>query len=223
MELCCQITPAPPVIASWAGANCRSGRRGLPTGFVLLLALAVFFAWLAVSITGFFRLSPEGAALSRGVMTAAPGVWHKKIAVRVGWATTALVRNATRAFSIPPEGRAALDSVHGGEVGVYTLEQEAVSGTLNSVLSAADRVMNSRGWDRIVGVVSERGMVAVYFPRKPSIFGTAHACVAVLERRQLVVASVSGNLEPMVRFALDRARHSGTSGFSNPHHNSRTL
>lgn len=155
--------------------------------------------WLVVGVTGYFRVSPETAALRASLMQSVPGTWHKKIALSVGSVTTGLVRAGSRFINMPSEPRAALDALHGAEVGIYRLEEE-VAVNKGAALQAADKAMKSRGWDRIVGVVGERELVAVYFPRKASP-RDVKCCVLVFQGCDLVVASVRGNLEPLVQLA----------------------
>ncbi|HEY5914011.1 MAG TPA: hypothetical protein VJA21_25765, partial [Verrucomicrobiae bacterium] len=141
------------------------------------------------------------AALRASVMSAVPGPWDKTVALRVGGFTTALIRAGSRLFEMPPEPRAAIDAVHGAEVGVYKLQHDATTTDFRALFASADRAMKSRGWDRIVGVAEEGQFVAVYFPhRKVSLRGIK-CCVVVFHGRDLVVASASGNAEPLLKLA----------------------
>jgi hypothetical protein len=171
---------------------------------LVVSALLVLFVMGIIGVTGYFRLSSETAALRTCVMSAVPGVWDKKIALHVGWLTTTVIRTGSRFFTLPPEPRAALDALHGAEVGVYKLQQDPGSLDFPAFFASTDRTMKSRGWDRIVSVAKEREFVGVYFPhRKVSLRGVK-CCVVVLQGRDLVVASASGNLEPLLKLAEDR-------------------
>jgi hypothetical protein len=209
-------TPVPPIVAppqihSWetrpplaAPNSAPSGggeRQLLTAGFVVISAVLVIFVTAIVGLTGFFRLSSPTAALRTSVMSAVPGPWDKTIALRVGWFTTGLVRTGARFFAMPPEPRAALEALHGAEVGVYKLQHEPASADFRTLFATADRAMKRRGWDRIVGVAENQQFVAVYFPHGKVSARGVKFCVVVFQGRELVVASASGNLEPLLKIA----------------------
>lgn len=183
----------------------------LTTGSVLLIGLGVFVCVCVIGITGYFRLSSEAAALRQSAMGAVPGEWHKKIALHVGGLTTGLLRAGSRFIKLDPEPRAALESLHGAEVGIYKLqaEPEVVDGS--AFLVRADRAMSACGWERVVGVSKERELVAVYSQRRGVSCHDLRCCVVVFQGRDLVVASAQGNLEPILEIArshidLERTR-----------------
>ncbi|MGH7967363.1 MAG: hypothetical protein ACREIC_01410, partial [Limisphaerales bacterium] len=66
------------------------------------------------------------------------------------------------------------------------------------ILDRADKAMTRRGWVRVVGVIQENQLVAVYLPRNGISSSRMKACVAVLDGRDLVVVSARGNLEPLM-------------------------
>ena len=73
------------------------------------------------------------------------------------------------------------------------------------MLAAADAVMTTRGWERMVGVMDGHNLVAVYLPGKNISVHRAKCCVLVLDGKELVLVSVKGNPEPLLRFAYDQA------------------
>ena len=185
-------------------ANPAGTNRGphLSAGFVVVSAVLLALAMVIVGVTGYFRLGSETTALRQCLMRSVPGAaWNKKIAVHVGWFTTTLVRNGSRFFNIPPEPRAALDALQGAEVGVYELQENPAFVDAPAIFKAADTAMKSRGWDRIVGVAQEHQLVAVYFPHGTVSLRGVKCCVLVLSGRNLVVGSVRGNLEPLLKLA----------------------
>jgi len=191
--------PAPPL------------RQPLPrssAGFFVLAGVLVVLGVCLISLVGMFRLSSEATVLRQTVMAGVPGVWDKKVALRVGWFTTGLVRAGSRFFHLPAEPRAALEAVRGVEVGVYNLRAEPESMDRGVILERADKAMSSRGWTRVVGVIQEHDLVAVYIPCKGTSPRRMSCCVAVLNGRDLVVVSAHGNLEPLMAIAekhLDQA------------------
>jgi hypothetical protein len=132
------------------------------------------------------------------------GAWDTKIAVHLGAMTMALVRTGSRLFPLEAEPRAALETVRGAEVGIYKLASESRCAEPRSLLAAADKAMAGRGWQRVVGVCKEQDVVGVYVPGNRIGLRRMKVCVMVLHERDLVVASVRGNLEPLMALAGER-------------------
>jgi hypothetical protein len=170
----------------------------MSAGYVVLAGILIVLACSVLGVVSMFRLGSEARALRQTFTSAVPGKWERKIDLRVGWITTALVRGGSRFFNLPPEPRAALDSVRGAEVGVYHLTEEPAQLNRGRLLSQADEVMKARGWSRVVGVIEERELVAVYMPGKGVSPSRVKCCVVVLSGPELVVVSARGNLEPMM-------------------------
>ena len=184
--------------------------RAVSAGYIVLAGVFALLGLGTLGVIGVFHLSSDTSVLRETVMTAVPGEWDKKVALRVGWLTTGLVRCGSRFFHMPPEPRAAIEAVHGAEVGVYKLREEPRSVNRGVVLDRADKVMTRRGWVRVVGVVQENQLVAVYLPGKGLSTNRMKACVAVLDGRDLVVVSARGNLEPLLDIIekhLDHDQH----------------
>ena len=173
-------------------------------GYVVLAVVGLFLMICTIALTGVFRLSSETTALRKTLMSSVAGNWDKTICIRVGGITTALVRGGSRFFNLPPEPRAALDAGHGGEVRVYKLREEPGYIERGTILTHADKVMTARGWDRIVGVVEENNLVAVYMPHKRVSPRNLRVCVAVFSGRDLVIVSARGNVEPLLALAEKR-------------------
>ena len=175
-------------------------------GTIILCTLLAAFALAVIGITGYFRLSSEASDLRRTVMHSAGGRWDKKIAVRVGYFTTGLVRFGSQFVHMPPEAQAALASMRGGEVGIYKWQKESSAFNPGDVLASADKSMTARGWTRIVGVLQNDHLVGVYMPAKSGSGNNLRCCVMVLEHEQLVIASARGNVTPLVRLATERIK-----------------
>jgi hypothetical protein len=173
--------------------------------FIVLIVVFTLCCLSVIGVTSYFRLSSETNVLRESVMRSADGRWQKRIAVNLGWLTTGLVRAGSHLFKMPAEPRAALDSIRGVEVGVYHLAERRSRGDRAGAMACADKAMRARGWDRVVGVLEDNDVVALYMPRKPGWTGTVKCCVMVLNGQELVVASVRGNPEPLLALAADRA------------------
>jgi hypothetical protein len=172
--------------------------------YVAAIVIVCLPLFCAIGVTGYFRLSSETRALRGSLMRLTPGAWDTKFAVHVGSLTMGLVRIGSSFFKLPPEPRAALDAVHGAEVGVYRLKQERLSVGSSAILASADKAMKARGWERVVGVAEGHELVAVYIPRKGVQATKMKCCLMVLQGRELVVASTRGNVEPLLQIARKR-------------------
>jgi hypothetical protein len=167
--------------------------------YLALLVILCVPLFCAIGVAGYFRLSSETKALRKTVMSSVPGQWDKRFAVHVGGFTMGLVRFGSRFANLPPEPRAALEALHGAEVGIYRLHENPVSIAPTAIFMAADKAMKARGWERIVGVAQADQLVAVYIPLKGISPGRMACCVVVLHERDLVVASAHGNLGPLLQ------------------------
>jgi len=171
----------------------------------VVLALVLCLPLLcAIGIAGYFRLSSAAQALRSSMIESVPGKWDKRLAVHVGGLTLSLVRFGSRLFDLPPEPKAALAALRGAEVGIYRLQAAPATLDYLAMFAAADRSMRRRGWERVVGVARGRQFVAVYMPRNLHTVKRMGCCVAVLNEQDLVVASASGNLEPLLELATQR-------------------
>src|SRR5213078_3313269 len=94
----------------------------LTLGSATIIGLLVLLGWGIIGVTGYFRLSSEASALRQSAMDSVGGTWNKKIALHAGVFTTALLRAVSHHVKqLDAEPRAALDALHGAEVGIYRL------------------------------------------------------------------------------------------------------
>lgn len=182
----------------------RPGRR-FHAGYVVVIILLCLPLVAAYQITGLFRLSSPAAALRGSVMRTVPGSWKTRFTLNLGWVTTTLARLGLQLAPLPPEARTALRSLHGAEVGVYELQGGDTPKNLAALFPAADKAMKARGWERLVGVVDGREVVAVYIPQKGISPKRMKCCLAVLDDRQLVVVGARGNVDPLLELAAARS------------------
>ena len=115
--------------------------------------------------------------------------------------TFQMLRAGLSFVSLPPEARTALRAVRGAEVGVYHLSEDMSVLDQGALLSAADRAMAGRGWERLVGVCREHEFVAVYLPKEQRASAQVQAYVAVVNRADLVVVAARTALEPLLELA----------------------
>jgi hypothetical protein len=191
-------SPVPPVIRPPAPPKRRFRLRAGYVTLALLLGLPML---CAAGIAGYFHLSSATKALGSSVMTSVPGQWDKRFAVHLGVLTMGLVRWGSGFFNLPPEPKAALDALHGAEVGIYKLHDSPTTLDYSAMFTAADKSMRRCGWERIVGVAQGKQFVAVYMPRGLHTLKGMACCVVVLNQQDLVVASARGNVQPLLDLA----------------------
>jgi hypothetical protein len=141
-------------------------------------------------------------------MESVPGQWHRRFVLNVGGPTFGLARFGSSFFHLPPEPKAALRALHGGEVGVYRLEESMSLPDYAAILKTADKSMRRRGWERIVGVSQGGQFVAVYAPGNLRLKDVS-CCVAVLNDRNLIVVSARGNITPLLELASTNLHENG--------------
>ena len=140
---------APPVLGAIPSSRPPSRLRLI---CLILLPILLLPVLCVVGIASYFHLGSSTRALGSAVMESVPGEWHKQFAVNVGYVTVGLVRFGSAFFRLPPEARAALQALDGGEVGVYEVKGETLHPDYAAILGAADKAMRRRGWERVVGV-----------------------------------------------------------------------
>jgi len=142
-------------------------------------------------------------------MESVPGQWHRRFALNVGGLTFGFARFGSSFFHLPPEPRAALQALHGVEVGVYQLEGPISLPDYAAILKTADKSMRNRGWERIVGVAQGGQFVAVYASGDLRLKDVS-CCVAVLNDQNLIVVSARGNISPLLELARTHLHDHGT-------------
>lgn len=190
----------PPPIPSAARASTRVSHRG----FYLLGALLLSLSCAVFGITGYFRLSSTTRTLRDSLLASLPGQCHKKLALRVGFCTTALARIVAQRFKLEPEAKAALQSLRGADFGLYQLDGDAGSSQRGWILAQADKAMLRCGWQRAIGVLNEHELVAIYVPGRGLTARNVKCALVVLHERQLIVAGIRGNLNPLAGIVARR-------------------
>jgi|WetSurMetagenome_2_1015567.scaffolds.fasta_scaffold383347_1 hypothetical protein len=186
-------------MSSHPPATRRSARRFwlwglLATPFLLLLLLGA-------GVASFFFLDSDARALRNEMIKASGVAWRQQIAVNAGRLTLGAVRTGLSGVRLDPGAHAALQSVRTAGVGVYQLPAGTRPPDRAAMLAAADTAMTARGWERVVGVMDGRDLVAVYLPEKISV-QRLKCCVMVFDGKEMVLVSARGNLEPLLQYAL---------------------
>lgn len=160
--------------------------------WVLAFVLAPFVI-VAVGIASYVTLDRDASVLRRQVMAATNTEWTTKMQVSVGGGTITTVR-AGLSFvenADMEDVRGALRAVKSASVGVYERASDDVEWSAQALLVDTDRVMSQRGWTRLVGVAGRNETVMVYVPAKFDAAGPIDVALAVIDGRELVVASAT--------------------------------
>lgn len=172
--------------------------------FIFVLGLLLLGS-VVYGITSYLRLGSDERALRNGLLKAADAPWERKLEINVGSWTVAVARTGLLFVHLPREAQQAIQCVRAGEVGIYQFVDHAPGLNRPALLAAGDRVMDGRGWDRLVGVVDRDDFVAVYVPKKQVSAKNLKVCVAVIDEGQLVVVSARGDVEPIMDLVREKA------------------
>jgi len=192
--------PLPPVIKQPA----RRGWLWLVLAIILLPLIPL--GGLALGVASYFHLSSDTRVLRNELARASGTEWRKQIGLNIGDTTLSLARGALLFVKgVDREAQSALRAVHGVEVGIYELDSTSKSPDRAAMLNAADKAMSNRGWERVVGVLDNEQMVAVFLPAKLTSANQMKCCVAVLDDRKLIVVSAKADLQPLVELVKSKS------------------
>lgn len=188
----------------------QTKRLGLPAGsarsagflrlrLVALTGFCLIPSVLVLAVASFLTVSSTTAALRNSVLETNPG--QKRVAVSAGPVTCAVAKYGLGFLDLPPEARLGIASARGGEACVYQLDRAAGPAERGRIIRRADIVMEKRGYSRVIGVVRQADLVAVYMPANQRSKSEIRACVLVLHERDLVVAAGRAKIEPILELA----------------------
>jgi hypothetical protein len=102
---------------------------------------------------------------------------------------------------IDVEARLAMESVHGGQVGVYQLPQPVSPANKIRIMNRVDAALSQNKWSRVVAVVERDEMVLVYAPDVLDDPDDLEVLTLVLSNNELVLVSAKGDLRPVYQIA----------------------
>jgi hypothetical protein len=176
-----------------------SARRALFwIGLTLALPLVTVVA-IALGVASYFHLSSDTRAVRDGLMEASGVEWRQQIGLNIGGLTFGAVRAGLAFVPLDAEARAAVQAVRSAEVGIYELASGESGPDCAAMLNVADKVLNPRGWERVVGVLDGDVMGGVYLPAKTISPRRVKCCVMVFDGQRMVLASARANVEPLLQ------------------------
>lgn len=165
---------------------------------------------LAVVAVDLLTLNRETAVLREAMFTATGvrGKMQVQLDLGAGWMqaarwTVALIPK------VPAEAKLALAAARRACVGVYKIPAHTRVRDSAGLLAQADAAMSARGWSRAVTVTERKQTVLIYTHDHAKDGERLHACIAVLDGTEMVVASTEIAAEPLQRLV---ASHGGLKG-----------
>jgi len=188
-------TPLPP-------AARRPARRlwlwGILATPLLLLLL------LGAGVASFFHLGSDIRVLRNELIKSSGVEWRQQIALNANWLALGAVRAGVSCVKLDPGARAAIQSVRSAGVGIYQLAPGTPPPDRAAMLAAADSAMTVHGWERVVGVMDGKNLVAIYLQGTSVPVPRLKCCVLVFDGKEMVLVSARGNPEPILTYALNQ-------------------
>lgn len=167
-------------------------RRRILRWFLIGIGLCLTpFAILVIAAASYFVLDRDTVALREQVMRATDARWHTQVQMSLGNATINAV-NFGLHFVRTKNGADVcnvLAAVKRVSVGIYECKPSSSRGWPEQFLADTDRVMQKRGWSRLISVVGENNSVLIYVPQDRNGEETMEVCLAGVSRHELVVAT----------------------------------
>lgn len=166
------------------------------------------FLLLGIAAISYLSLDRDVRVLREHVMDATDARWKTKAQVSIGGLTLGAVGQGLRFVDNREvaDARLALRAVKHASVGVYERTSGSSEVSSEDFLEKTDRAMQKRGWTRLVGVVERSQAVLVYVANDADEGEPIDLCVAVVDGRQLVVASTTVDPDAIGDLV---ARHAG--------------
>ncbi|HUA67046.1 MAG TPA: hypothetical protein VMA13_00745 [Candidatus Saccharimonadales bacterium] len=171
----------------------------------LLATALLLFLLLGAGVAGFFCPGSDFRALRNGLIKSSGVEWRQQIALNASYPVLGAVRAGLSYVKLDPGARAALQSIQTAGVGVYQLPAGTPPPDRAAMLAAADSDMTVRGWERVVEVLDGHDLVAVYMLENNVSVHHLKCCVMVFDGKEMVLVSVQGNPEPLLKYAFDQA------------------
>jgi len=190
-------------------SSARGGVQAALLGGLALVMTILVVTPLLVPAALYYSLRPSGDldALCGAVSQSTGLEFGREFELSLSPMACTLVRAGTAWAGLPPEAQSAFRAIRAVEVGVYGVSLRATAAGSRCALVEIDEAMSKRGWERIVGVMNRREVVAVFAPRAIPSRRDLSLAVLVFDGSRVVVASVRGDPEALVELALQHAGH----------------
>jgi hypothetical protein len=166
--------------------------------FLIIMAAALAVA--AVEAASIFFLSKEARKLHLAIDTHLEGPASTKIQFTVGPGLLGIGRMAAHwVDDIPDEVHHALGAVKEASVGIYELDVNPSAAARSQLVQITDERLGLKGWQRIVAVSENRDTVLVYAPKDIGESDDIQFCVAVCDRKDLIVVSATASLKGLMK------------------------
>jgi len=166
------------------------------------------FLLLGLAAVSYLTLDRDVRLLREQVMAATDSHWSTRMQVSIGGGTLGVIRQGLS--FVQHEGiadaRLALRAVKHASVGVYERTADAAMGSRAQLFVETDRAMQKRGWTRLVGVADNGECVLVYVQDDLDEEEPIEICIAVVNGRELVVASTTIDADALGELV---AKHAG--------------
>ncbi len=168
------------------------------------------FLLLGLAAVSYLTLDRDVRVLRQYVMAASDAQWSTKAQVSVGRLTLGAIGQGLRFVHQPniADARLALRAVRHASVGVYERTSGGTNGSRKQLFVETDRAMQERGWTRLIGVADKQESVLVYVQDDLDEDEPIEICVAVVNGREMVVASTTIDAVALGELV---AKHAGDS------------
>ena len=183
--------------SSSAAPRRRSYGKWIAVGLIILVSPLVLLGIAAWSV---LSLDRDAALLRREVAAATGSDWHTKVQMDLGYFTLGTARTVLRFVHHKDiaDARLALSAVRHASVGVYERDSEDSDVSTEELFGDTDRLMQKRGWSRLVGVADGNDNVLIYTSDKGN-GDRIDLCLAVVSGKELVVVSTRVESEALAK------------------------
>ncbi|MFO1459567.1 MAG: hypothetical protein U1G08_09155 [Verrucomicrobiota bacterium] len=200
-----------PSFQSPAAPPRAAGTRSSRLIWVVVVLCIGLPSLLVYGVMSSFSLGGDAAALRDAVHQGGG------LELRLGSWTLGAVRAGAGCLGTEPEIQNFLSSVRRIECGVYPITEGQGTSPVD-LLSAGDKVMKSRGWSRVVGVMDSGDVVGVYAQDAVPDAEDVSLCVLVRHQEHLVIAGGSCRVTHLLELLGDEGRRfAGGQGFIGGH------
>lgn len=171
----------------------------------ILLGIVGILFFVLIGLVRLFLLDGDARTLRDGLSEPAGASLKTKMQLSLGPLSAGLARICVgRVCGLSDEQRQLLSSVRRLSVGIYDIPGGSDAERRSFFkLAELDGRMRARGWVRLLAVRERHECVLVYVPKEDSDAFDTRICLAVIDGRNLIVASARTDLEPLVAFVRE--------------------